>query len=203
MTEMTDAERQSGSAWNRQTRIAVGRALLSAHPEPMSAAELAAATSKDPSNVRRLADELVATGVLDAVDPPAGGQKGKGGRRPERLFAFAAGERDSFVDRFGEADGPGLKPGNQLVFVDISSLGEELVDCLSRPQLSRAKWAAVCDGTRQELVIAFEGEDAGEASLDLMAALATAKAAAARAVVSELCSGVELVRRFGRMGAAR
>lgn len=75
----------------------------------------------------------------------------------------------------------------------------ELVECLARPSLSRAKWAAVCDGKRQELVVAFEGETAGQAALDLMGALGAAEAEASRAVVSELCSGVELVRRFGLM----
>lgn len=185
--------------WNRKTRIELGRALLTAHPQPLSAAQLAAATRKDPSNVRKIASELVTAGVIDSVEPSAERKTGKGGRKPNRLFAFAAGEWEKFAERFTSADGPTLANGSQLVFIDISSLRKDLVECLARPSLSSARWAAVCDGKRQELVVAFEGEDAGQAALDLMGALGSAEAEASRAVVSELCSGVELVRRFGLM----
>jgi hypothetical protein len=196
---MTDVNRLSADPWNRKTRIELGRALLFAHPQPLSAAQLAAATRKDPSNVRKIADGLVTAGVIHSVEPSVERKTGRGGRKPDRLFAFAAGEREKFAAQFTTADGPAIANGSQLVFVDISSLPKELVECLARPSLSRAKWAAVCDGKRQELVVAFEGETAGQAALDLMGALGAAEAEASRAVVSELCSGVELVRRFGLM----
>jgi hypothetical protein len=196
---MTDVDPHFKSAWDRKTRIELGRALLCAHPRPLGAAELAAATRRDPSNMRKVADELVAAKVLDTVEPSCDRRRGKGGRKPDRLFAFAADEREKFAERFGAAEEPAMRSGSQLVFVDISSLGKELVACLARPALSGARWAAICDGKRQELVIAFEGDNASEASLDLMAALAAAEAAASRAVVSDLYSGVDLVHRFGQM----
>lgn len=166
---------------------------MQTHPVPMSAAELASAAGKDPSNTKKIADELVGAGGLKHVK--ARSPKGRAGRRTRQAFAFAPGERDRFVALFGEDASTGLSPGQQLVFVDASALDDGLLGCLVRPELvARASWSVLCDGERQELVIAFDGPAAVDTSLDLMAALSAATVNATRASVSKISSPSELLR---------
>ena len=191
---MANHRQQADSVWTGESRIALGRALVRVHPEPASAAELASATGRDASNTRKVADGLVEAGVLERVEP-ATPAKGGAGRPPGRAFIFAPGERDRFVERFGRLDSPGLTPGQQLVFVDARTLGNNLLACLVQPELLRGMvWSALCDGRRQELVLAFEGTHAVETSMDLMSALSAAKVKASRASVSKVDTPAELAR---------
>lgn len=191
---MAAKQRQRDSIWGTESRITLGRALLLRHPEAASAADLAFAMRKDPSNTRKIADELVEAGAIEHIEPDKHSRK-KAGRRPDRLFAFAAGERDRFAELFGEPSSPGLIPGHQLVFVDASLLGAEVLESIAQPELlTRAAWSALCDGKRQELVIAFEGAHAVDNSMDLLAALSAAKVDATRAAVSKVDTGAELAR---------
>jgi len=195
---MADEKRQVESVWSRESRIAIGRALVETHPVPMSAAELASATGKDPSNTKKIADELVGDGGLEHVKPRS--PEGRAGRRTRQAFAFAPGERDRFVAFFGEGPSTSLHPGQHLVFVDTSALNDGLLDCLARPGLvARASWSALCDGERQELVIAFDGPTAADASLDLMAALSADTVKATRASVSKVSSSSNLLRWAARV----
>jgi hypothetical protein len=50
---------ESSSIWHGDTRIALGRALLVTDPDGLTAGELAVATGKDQSNLRKIADDLV------------------------------------------------------------------------------------------------------------------------------------------------
>lgn len=190
---MADKKRQADSVWDRESRIAIGRALLQSHPVPLSATELASATGKDPSNTKKIADDLVGAGGLKHVKPQS--PEGRAGRKTRWAFAFIPGERDRFVALFGEDASIGLSPGQHLVFVDVSALDDGLLGCLARPELvARASWSALCDGERQELVIAFDGPAAVDTSLDLMAALSAATVKATRASVSKISSPSELLR---------
>jgi hypothetical protein len=189
---MASEKRRADGVWDRQSRIAIGRALLRMHPAPMSAAELASAIGKDPSNTKKIADELVAAGGLEQREPRS--SEGRAGRRTSRVFAFAADEGDRFAALFGEDSPTGLSPGQQLVFIDAGALGDDLLRSLTRPGLvARAAWSALCDGERQELVIAFDGPGAVDTSLDLMAALSTAKVKATRASVSKVDTPAKLL----------
>lgn len=189
---MANQKKRAGNAWTGESRIALGRALLLVHPEPASAAELASVTRKDASNTRKIADDLVEAGALEHAEPRRL-IKSRTGRRPGRAFVFAPGERDRFVELFGEAGSPTLNPGQQLVFADASTLGDDLLGCLAQLELLRgATWSALCDGQRQELVIAFEGAHAVETSMDLMAALSAAKAKASRVSVCKVDTPAEL-----------
>ncbi|WP_392544069.1 ROK family protein [Oryzobacter telluris] len=62
------AARQSGL---REANLALVLRTVCAAPEPLSRAGVAAVTSMTRSTVSRLADALVAAGVLDELDPPA------------------------------------------------------------------------------------------------------------------------------------
>jgi hypothetical protein len=195
---MAGGKQEADGPWHRQSRIAIGRALLRTHPAPMSATEIASATGKDPSNTKKIADELVEAGGLKHLEPKS--SEGRAGRRTQRVFAFADGEQDRFVASFGEDRPAGLSPGQQLVFVDASALGGDLLHSLARPELvARAAWSALCDGERQELAIAFDGPAAVDASLDLMAALSAAKVKATRASVSKVDTPGELHRWLNRV----
>lgn len=192
---MVNQRQQADSVWMGESRIALGRALVRVHPEPASAAELGSATGRDPSNMRKTADDLVHAGALERVEPPPKAVKGGAGRRPRRAFVFAPGEHDRFVERFGEPSPPGLSPGQQLVFVDARTLDDGLLDCLARPELLPGMtWSALCDGQRQELVLVFEGAHAIETSMDLMSALSAVKVKASRASVSKVDTSAELAR---------
>jgi hypothetical protein len=184
---------QTDDVWAKEGLIAIGRALLQSHPAPMSAAELASAMGRDPSNTKRAADALVEAGGLTYAKPQQ--VEDRAGRKTQSAFVFAAGERDRFLRLFGKPGPEDLRQGQQVVFVDASVIDNDLLGCLARTELlARASWSALCDGARQELVIAFDGPAAVETSLDLMAALSAAKIAATRATVAKVDGSAELLR---------
>lgn len=198
---MGDERQQQGEVWVRESRITVGRAL--ALSQPASATEIATRARKDPSNTKKVVDALVEAGALTVIEPPAPSGE-RTGRPPERLYDFAPGERERFLHFFGGPDPMQLSPGQHLVFVEVGSLADDVLEILSRPELvARAAWSALCDGRRQELIISFDGDQAAEGSMDLMAALSAAKVKATRAAVSKVDTGTELVRWARRARAGR
>ena len=198
---MVDERQQPGEVWVRESRITVGRAL--AVSQPASATEIATRARKDPSNTKKVVDALVEAGALTVVEPPAPSGE-RTGRPPERLYDFAPGERERFLHLFGGPDPMQLSAGQHLVFVEVGSLADDVLEILSRPELvARAAWSALCDGRRQELIIGFDGDQAVEGSMDLMAALSAAKVAATRAAVSKVDTTTELVRWAHNARAAR
>jgi hypothetical protein len=186
-------ERLDKSGWDGEARQDLGRALLRGESEAMTAPELALATGKDQSNMRRLAEELVAEGLLLPRDPPA--SSGRRGRRPKTAFAFAGGEQEKLEASLQDRGELGrLRPRQQLVFVEATSKMNDLLAVLSdREVMARAAWSGLCDGSRQEFLIAFEGTDAIDASLDLMAALSAAEIRATRASVGKVEPAADLV----------
>jgi hypothetical protein len=191
MTELTERSRRN---WRGESRIAIGRALLRLGPGPVSAAELAKASGSDRSNCKRLADELVGADLLKRVPPPS--RERRPGRRTTSAYIFAEGEQERFANEFGDDAEPGaLRDSQQLVFIDVAHLADRHFSRLASPQvLANASWSALLDGERQELVIAFDGENAVDASLDLLALLSTAELRASRAAVTKVDSLVDLRR---------
>jgi hypothetical protein len=189
-TEMRQAE----SRWNREASLALGRALLASESGTMTAAELALATGKHSSNVKRLADDLVEEGLLQHRDPPD--REGSPGRRPTAAFALADEEQAALEASLRNRGEVGrLSQGQQLIVIDAGGEDTDLLGLLSEVEmLARATWAARCDGSREELLVAFDGAGAIDASLDLMAILSAAGLEATRATVSKVESGAELVR---------
>lgn len=167
----------------------------------MTAAEIAAATSRDRSNVKRAADDLADHGILEQRDPPASAG-GKRGPKTRSSYAFAPGAQDAFEVACGPEPDPGsLAPGDQLIFLDAREPGSDLLDCLTDPAVAaRVHWAALCDGADQELMIAVRGPDAVNASLDLMGAFKAAKLKARRVAVAKVDSAAELSAWAGRSG---
>lgn len=185
--------------WTSECRIAIGRALVRSSGDSMTAAEIAAATGRDRSNVKRAADDLADHGVLERRDPPAP-VGGKRGPKTRSSYAFAPGAQDAFEMACGLEPDPGsLAPGDQLIFLDAREPGSDLLDCLTDAAVSaRVHWAALCDGADQELMIALRGPDAVNASLDLMGAFKAAKLKARRVAVAKVDSATELSAWAGR-----
>lgn len=179
--------------WGGECRIAIGRALAHQHGGPMTAGEIAMATGRDRSNVKRSADELAELGLLERREAPAREKVGPG-PKAKSCYAFAPGGQETFEETFGPEPEPGyLAPGDQLIFLEAREPGPDLLDCLASAAVSaRIHWAALCDGTDQELMIALRGPDAVNASLDLMGAFKAAKLRARRVAVAKIDSAAEL-----------
>jgi hypothetical protein len=178
--------------WGSNARQAIGSALVEAGPEGMTAAELAAATGKDQSNLKKVADELVQEGVLRITRPAPSSRRG---RRASTAFAFSEGERERFETFVSEPRQRGvLEPGVHLVIVDAPAKDESLSEVLSEAEAVReVAWSVYIDGERPELAFAFRGSDAVDDSLDLMAIFAAAELEARRASVGKVETPEELV----------
>jgi len=187
--------------WNSESRIAVGRALMSHDEAPMTAAQIAAQSGRDHSNVKRTADGLVHLGVLELREPPTPAD-GKPGPRTKHSYVFAKGAREAFEAFQGPEAEPGtLEAGDQLVFLDAREPGPDLLECLANATISaRIQWAALCDGGDQELMIAVRGPNAVDASLDLMGAFKAAKLQARRVSIGKVDSAAELATWASRSG---
>jgi hypothetical protein len=167
----------------------------------MTAAEIAEESGRDHSNVKKTADGLVNQGVLELREPPA--PKGdKPGPKTKNSYAFAPGAREAFEAIYGpEPELGSLAAGDQLIFLDVREPGPDLLNCLADATISaRVRWAALCVGGEQELMIAVRGPDAVDASLDLMGAFTAAKLKARRVSVAKVDAAAELSTWAGRSG---
>lgn len=166
--------------------MAIGHALLDADETGLTAGELASATGKDQSNLKKQADELVEKRVLQRLDPAS--SNGGPGRRPRSAFAFGEGERERFEELVDDDVPLGvLKPEQQIVYVNAGDQHEMLSAVLSQAGIaSGSKWGATIEGEDSELMLVFEGVSAVDDSRDLMAILADAKLKARRASVTKI-----------------
>jgi hypothetical protein len=186
------------AAWRGSMRIALGAALLDS-PEPRTAAELAEAVGKHPSNVKKAADDMVKDGLL-IPGKPGSGHSGRG-RRAESAYELASGERAKLETVLDESEQPpALRSGQQLVFASIP--GGNALDLMRAAIIpgaaSRMSWAAFVDGEPQQCVIAFEGPDAASQAGDLMAALGAAQVRSRRATVAQVSEGRRFLRDAAR-----
>jgi hypothetical protein len=197
-TEMAAAERE----WATPACLAIGRALLAAEAtgrECLSAGELASATHKDPSNTKTLADEMVEAGLLRREVPT--GTRQRPGRPADWVYAFEVEQREEVERLLATADAPGkLRQGQQVVFAEVT--GEQFLDLMrvlaDARLMAPAVWSGLCDGERQEYLVAFSGDDPTPPAMDLMGALATAKIRARRASISQVVSTHQLVQQAER-----
>lgn len=186
------ATNEPAGPWSSDCRIEIGRVLAGAEG-PMTIPELASATGRDPSNLKKVADAMAAEGTLRRQEaPPAA--LGKRGPKAKSSYTIATGI-EAPVE--GPCEGPpnsdALGPGDQLIFLEAAAPDANLLECLSGPQVSaRVEWSALCDGGGQELMLAVRGPGAADTSLDLMGALSAAKVKARRVTVAKVDSGAEL-----------
>jgi hypothetical protein len=160
----------------------------------MTAGEIADAAGKDASNMKKLADEMVAEGILQATAPPA--LNGQPGRPARTAYTFADGEREHFEALADEESELGLlEVGLQVVMVDADKEIEALSEVLSQGDAVRgAVWAVNLDGEQSKVLIMFRGPNAVDDSLDLMGIFRDAELEAKRSTVTKLATPKELVK---------
>jgi len=180
--------------WQGEVRFAVGRALLAAHPGALTAARLAAATGRDQSNIRKVAEILAEEGLIEPRTPVAS-DRGQG-RQPKFAYALREGAREELEAALqGQVEKGKMLPSQQVVFVEAGEKMDVLLDVLAEEgTAARGSWAALCDGSRQELIIAFEGSDAVNASLDLMTIFSSAGLEASRGSISLVDGMTDLIK---------
>ena len=191
----TEMDQDDQSRWHG-ARLALGQALLTSSQEYLTASELAEATGKDASNVGKLAERMVADGLLRSREPRRIG--GHRGRRPSKEYALMAGGRVR-LDELLETRIPGaLCRGQQLILaeVDQRTYGDLLLVLSDTSVLSQATWSALWHGDRQEYVIAF-GDDDGLVG-DMAAALDAAGIPFRRTTVVNVGSAQQLVAQARR-----
>jgi predicted ArsR family transcriptional regulator len=88
---------REGTAESR-TRDRVARLLLEIGPQ--TAAELSGRLGMGAAGVRRHLDAMLADGLVEGRDAPAGGQRGRG--RPARVFALTETGRDRFPHTYDD-----------------------------------------------------------------------------------------------------
>jgi hypothetical protein len=184
-----------GSPWSSRARFSLGNALLSSESGEMTASQLSESTGKDQSNQKKLAEELVAEGVLRHVPPSP--VNGGPGRRARTAFAFASdSERERFEELIDKRDALGLlSVGQQIVFVDAGQKMEALSEVLSQVDSVRgSRWSTTLDGDRAQVMIVFEGPSAVDDSRDLMAIFSDAQLEARRSSVAQIGTPRDLVK---------
>jgi DNA-binding MarR family transcriptional regulator len=170
-----------------KTEILIGRALLLATRDALTATELADATGRDPSNLKKVADAMVDAGLLTRETPAH--RANRRGRRPRSAYALDPTGREALERLLAQTTEAGrLRPGQQLVFAELGDPHiEDLLHVIGDSgAATQATWSALCDGDRQEYMIAFEGDGSDQLAVDLMAALSAAKIRVRRASVSNV-----------------
>jgi DNA-binding MarR family transcriptional regulator len=199
VSTVMDGPSTAGHDWSRPAELLIGRALLLAARDVLTAAELADATGRNPSNLKKVADEMVDTGLLTRETPTV--DANRRGRRPRSAYALGPGARTALERHLAQTIEPGrLGPGQQLVFAEFADPGiEDLLHVISNSGAAgQATWSALCDGDRQEYVIAFDGDGSDRLAVDLMAALSAAKIRVRRTSVSQVRPMSEMLEQARR-----
>ena len=173
--------------------MAVGRALVETDGDAgLTASQLQDAIGKHQSNLKKAAHELVAAGVLIAVDPDL--SEGQPGRRAQTAFKFTHGERERFEELLDREETSGFpEVGTQVVFVDASGKRDALWKVLSQTGVaSGLDRAWQLDGDRTEMMFAFKGPTAVDDSLDFLEILGAAELSARRQTISKTGTSREL-----------
>lgn len=183
------------SVWSNPTKIDIGRVLAAANGRGVTAGELQRSLGTHQSNLKKIAEELVAAGVLKSIKPPR--SSGRPGRPAQDAFTFADGERERFEDLLEDLEEPPgpLGQGSQLVFVDVQERGHALWSLLARKGVATGTRAVrQMEGERTELLFEFKGPTAVDDAMDLMEVLHAAELKARRQHVSKASSLGELRR---------
>ncbi len=195
-------DEDDSSAWNgaSATQLAIGEALLMA-AEPLTAFDIGARVHRDSSRVRKVAREMVAKNLLAERSPTADVKRL--GRPPKSAFVLPDDQRMGLETTLANRDEDLQPRGNQLVFAEATGRQTaSLLDVLADAELmATAKWWTLCDGDRQEYVIAFDADSSHQPVLALTAVLAAAKISHRRASLSPIRPARELLAHADRARA--
>jgi hypothetical protein len=189
---MTDAQQEM---WDTAPAnwLDIGRALVTAARKPLVAGELAKATRRDQSNVKKDAAAMVASGLLTEVDPPP--DPSRTGRPPATAYALVEEHADDLRAAISLRSVGALRRGQELVWATAS--GEHLDDLLTvlseNAEAAQAIWSGMSAGDSQEWVLAFDGNDPTTPAMRLVAVLAAAGVPSRRVTVTQLKPTHELV----------
>jgi len=180
--------------WNSDSRLGIGIVVLEAH-RPLTPGEIAAKLRGDQSNVRKVAEQMVATGILVRKTPPKR-EKGRG-RQPGVAYALAEEEvapLEAYLADEGESLGF-LREGVQILLasfpVDLERrfhaiVGEQGIE-------DPPRWVGALDGPHRQYLLAFEGPGALKRAEKLRGILVNREITCQRFNVTELFGGKEFV----------
>jgi len=178
---------QDDRAWNSSALAAsIGRALLASN-RPMTAAEIATVVSSHQSNVKKEVDQLARRGLVEVVEQPSEAPRRRG-PRPE-TFALTWKQRDkASTDLPPRPANPGQLIGGQEVVVASADAHHvaDLFDVLAGAEAAaKASWIALAG---DEAVVAFDGPNAAEPAMELLAVLGAVRVPGRRATVTRVDS---------------
>lgn len=162
---------------------------------PLTPGEIAAKLRSDQSNLRRLAEQMVAAGILIRQPPP---RRDKGrGRQPGIAYALSPDEvapLEAYLADEGESLGF-LREGVQLLFVAVAEDLERRFHAIVGEQGIKEppRWVGVVDGSKQQYLIAFEGSGALAQAEKLRGVFLQGEIECQRVNVSQLFGGREFV----------
>src|SRR5690606_18861220 len=87
---------QDDDGWSHPSRVAAGRALLTAEGGATTAGAVSNAIGRDPSNTRRTLERLVSAGLVKRVPLPA--SRRRRGRAPACAYALSEDGRARLLD---------------------------------------------------------------------------------------------------------
>jgi len=177
--------------WGSDVRLDIARAILASEHATLVPTELADPSGRDSSNVKEVADRMVDEQLLYRVEATRS-QPGRG-RKAQWAYGVAAQHVDVVERLLAAAEAGAVRQGQQLVFARATEVGE-LYHLLADPtHTCTAQWFALAEGSPPEYVIAFEGADATDDALRLVAAMEAAGIACRRAHMSRVAPLTRLV----------
>lgn len=192
--ESGDDSSDSRGWWSSDSRLGIGIVLLESH-RPLTPGEIAAKLRGDQSNVRKVAEQMVAAGIL-VRHRPAKREKGRG-RQPGIAYTLADGERaplEAYLSDEGESPGF-LREGVQLLVVTVPEDLERRFHAIVGEQgvNEPPRWVGVIDGSQRQYLVAFEGPGALKRAEKLRGTLVNREIGCLRLNVTELFGGREFV----------
>ncbi len=182
---------EATNPWESDVRLDIARAILSSEHDTLVSTELADPSGRDSSNVKEAADRMVAEALLYRV-PATRPQPGPG-RKAKWAYGLADKHLVDVTRRLAAADAGAVRQGQQLVFARAVEVGE-LYQLLADPDHTRtAHWFAMAEGNPPEYIIAFEGGNATDDALKLMAAMEAARIPCRRSHMSQVAPITRLV----------
>lgn len=192
--EGDDGSPSSRDWWNSDSRLGIGIVLLEAR-RPLTPGEIAAKLRGDQSNVRRIAEQMVAAGTLVRHTPPKR-EKGRG-RQPGIAYALADSEvapLEAYLADEGESRGF-LREGVQLLLVSVEEDLERRFHAIVGEQgiEDPPSWVCAIAGSKNQYLMAFEGPGAFRKAEKLRGIFVNKEITCLRFSVSELFGGKEFV----------
>jgi hypothetical protein len=177
--------------WSSEQRLSIATVLLQAG-RPLTPGEIARTLQGDQSNVRRMAEQMTALGILVQHTPPKSqNRRGRTARFAYSLARDAIGPLEDHLDALGA---PGvLHQGGQLLLVAVEQ--DQLRDFVAVIEGVAAdilpQWATSFDGDKRQYLISLHGDDAEERAEKLKIALSQVEIECTRSKVGKLFTGSE------------